>query len=105
MSRIAVREDYLVTLEPEGLVDESKVVRKMTYHHPLYTADALRAQKRWAEVSGRLRTHYCGAYWFDGFHEDGVRSAERVARAIEEAAGGFATLPAERRAPAVTEAV
>jgi uncharacterized protein len=77
------REDYCVTLEPEGLVDESKVIRKLTYRHPIFTADALRAQRRWREVSGRHRTHYCGAYWFDGFHEDGVRSAIRVAEGID----------------------
>jgi uncharacterized protein len=79
---IDAAEDYCVTLEPEGLVDESKVIRKLSYRHPLYTAEALRAQRRWAEVSGHHRTHYCGAYWFDGFHEDGVRSAQRVAEVL-----------------------
>jgi uncharacterized protein len=74
--------DYCVTLDPQGLVDESKVIRTLTYRHPLYTADALRAQQRWHEVSGRRRTHYCGAYWFDGFHEDGLRSALRLAEAL-----------------------
>jgi len=24
-------------------------------------------------VSGVNRTHYCGAYWFYGFHEDGLK--------------------------------
>jgi len=75
-------EDYCVTLKPEGLVDEGKVIAKLVYRHPIYTPEALRAQLRWAEVSGVRRTHYCGAYWFDGFHEDGVRSALRVATAI-----------------------
>ena len=79
-------EDYCVTLHPEGLVDESAVIRKLTYRHPLYTVDTLRAQARWHEVSGVNRTHYCGAYWFNGFHEDGVRSAARVADAIRAAA-------------------
>ena len=82
-------EDYCVTLHPEGLVDGSKVVRKLAYRHPLYTLDTLRAQSRWHEVSGRHRTHFCGAYWFNGFHEDGVRSAARVAEAI----GSRATVP------------
>ena len=82
LQAIDAAEDYCVTLEPEGLVDESKVIRKLTYRHPLYTAETLRTQRRWAEVSGHRRTHYCGAYWFDGFHEDGVRSAQRVAEAL-----------------------
>ena len=39
----------------------------------------MRAQRRVAEISGRNRTHFCGAYWGWGFHEDGVVSALRVA--------------------------
>ena len=45
----------------------------------MYTREAIGAQQRWREVSGVNRTHYCGAYWFHGFHEDGLNSALRVA--------------------------
>ncbi len=82
LQRLGAPDDYCVTLKPEGLVDEGKVIAKLVYRHPIYTTEALRAGLRWAEVSGVRRTHYCGAYWFDGFHEDGVRSALRVAKAI-----------------------
>lgn len=75
-------EDYCVTLNPNGSVDGSRVLRKMVYEHPLYTLEAVRAQARWGEISGRNRTHFCGAYWFYGFHEDGLNSALRVARAL-----------------------
>ena len=75
-------EDYCVTLNPVGQIDESKVLRKITYHHPLYDRAALRAQARWAEISGRNHTHYCGAYWIYGFHEDGLTSALRVAQSL-----------------------
>jgi predicted NAD/FAD-binding protein len=62
------------------------VLRRFVYHHPLYTLDALRAQQQWSEISGVNRTHFCGAYWFYGFHEDGVNSALRVANALGVAA-------------------
>ena len=75
-------EDYCVTLNGEDAIDGAKVLRKMVYHHPVYTHQAVRAQGRWNEISGRNRTHYCGAYWFYGFHEDGLNSALRVARAL-----------------------
>jgi predicted NAD/FAD-binding protein len=58
----------------------------MIYHHPLYTQAAVRAQDRWNEISGVRRTHFCGAYWFYGFHEDGVNSALRVANTLGAAA-------------------
>jgi predicted NAD/FAD-binding protein len=75
-------EDYCVTLNPVGEIDESRVLRKITYRHPLYDRAALKAQERWAEISGRNHTHYCGAYWLYGFHEDGLSSALRVAQTL-----------------------
>ena len=75
-------EDYCVTLNANGHVNPAQALRRMVYEHPLYTRAAIRAQERWAEISGKNRTHFCGAYWFYGFHEDGVRSGLRVADAL-----------------------
>lgn len=77
---LQTRTDYFVSLNAGDLVREDKVLKRMTYRHPRYTLDAIKAQGRWQDVSGRNRTHYCGAYWGYGFHEDGVRSAVRVAQ-------------------------
>jgi uncharacterized protein len=75
-------EQFCVTLNPDGQVDERRVLRRFVYRHPLHTHAAIGAQQRWREVSGVNRTHYCGAYWFHGFHEDGSNSALRVASAL-----------------------
>ena len=75
-------ENYCVTLNANGSIRPASVLRRMVYEHPLYTQAAIRAQDRWAEISGKNRTHFCGAYWFYGFHEDGVRSGMRVAEAL-----------------------
>src|SRR6476661_8547386 len=56
-------EQYCVTLNPNGGIDERRVLRRFVYRHPLYTRDAIQAQREWGEVSGVIRTHYCGAYW------------------------------------------
>jgi predicted NAD/FAD-binding protein len=82
LQSLSTTEQYCVTLNPRGQVDDRYVLRKMVYAHPLYTLDAVRAQARWSEVSGVARTHVCGAYWFYGFHEDGLRSAIRVAKTL-----------------------
>ncbi len=74
--------DFCVTLNANGHVNPSHALRRMVYEHPLYTRAAIRAQERWSEISGRNRTHFCGAYWFYGFHEDGVRSGLRVAETL-----------------------
>ena len=75
-------EQYCVTLNPDGQIDEGRVLRRFVYRHPLYTREAIGAQQRWREVSGVNHTHFCGAYWFHGFHEDGLNSALRVASAF-----------------------
>ena len=70
---------YCVTLNPRRPLDGSKVIRRLEYRHPQFTRASIAAQARWNEVSGVNHTHYCGAYWRYGFHEDGVVSAQRVA--------------------------
>ena len=70
--------EFCVTLNRNSDVDPATVIRRLSYDHPVYTPAALTAQGRWSEVSDTRRTHYCGAYWGYGFHEDGVESARRV---------------------------
>jgi predicted NAD/FAD-binding protein len=82
LQSLQTNKDYCVTLNANGSIADGTVLRRMVYEHPLYTHAAIRAQDRWAEISGRNRTHFCGAYWFHGFHEDGVRSGMRVAEAL-----------------------
>ena len=75
-------ERYCVTLNPDGGIDDGRVLRRFVYRHPLYTRAAIGAQRLWGDVSGVNHTHYCGAYWFHGFHEDGLNSALRVSSAL-----------------------
>ncbi len=82
LQSLPARENYCVTLNANSFIDPAKVIRQMTFHHPVYNAAAIRAQQRWAEISGHNRTHFCGAYWFYGFHEDGLNSAIRVAQSL-----------------------
>jgi predicted NAD/FAD-binding protein len=77
---LRTREEYLVTLNRTDAIDPKSVIRTLRYHHPVYSSAAVVAQRRHSEISGQNRTHYCGAYWGFGFHEDGVNSALSVAR-------------------------
>ena len=74
---------FCVTLNPKFELDERKVIRRITYHHPVFTPEGVAAQKRHGEISGVRRTHYCGAYWGWGFHEDGVNSALAALKAFD----------------------
>ena len=72
-------ETFCVTLNSNGLINPSKVIKKLKYDHPLFTVEGIAAQKRKHEISGVNNTYFCGAYWRNGFHEDGVISALDVA--------------------------
>jgi len=74
--------EYCVTLNQTEKIDPAKIERRFVYAHPVYDPQALRAQRRHAEISGTNRTHFCGAYWGYGFHEDGVNSALAVGKAF-----------------------
>jgi uncharacterized protein len=82
LESLGAAENYCVTLNANGQIQSDKILRQFVYHHPLYTLQSLRAQQRWSEISGVQRLHFAGAYWAYGFHEDGINSALRVARAL-----------------------
>jgi uncharacterized protein len=72
----AAGKDFCVTLNRTERIDPAKVIRKIDYAHPVYTPQGVAAQSQHGAISGLAhRTHYCGAYWGWGFHEDGVVSA------------------------------
>ncbi|MCK7543028.1 FAD-dependent oxidoreductase [Marinobacter bryozoorum] len=75
-------ETFCVTLNRSQDIDPARVIERYTYAHPVFSLEAVAAQQRYDEIGNRNRTHYCGAYWFNGFHEDGVRSALRVTEAF-----------------------
>ena len=66
---------FCVTLNNTDSIDENKIIKQLSYEHPLFTIEGIEAQKRKHEISGVNNTYYCGAYWRNGFHEDGVVSA------------------------------
>lgn len=72
--------EFCVTLNHSEAIDPQKIIRRFTYHHPVYSPAAIAAQKRHGDISGMNRTSYCGAYWGFGFHEDGVKSALAVCK-------------------------
>lgn len=82
LQSLAAPVSFIVTLNRTAAIDPQKILRRMTYHHPVYTHASVAAQARRAEIDGVNRTSYCGAYWGYGFHEDGVRSAVDVAAAL-----------------------
>jgi uncharacterized protein len=78
LQSLAAADQYCVTLNRGEAIAPERVIRTISYAHPVFSSDSAAAQKRHHEISGVNRTHYCGAYWGWGFHEDGVVSALRA---------------------------
>lgn len=72
------RVPLCVTLNRSAAIRAETVLRRLSYDHPVFTNAAVAAQQRQRELNGTLGTYYCGAYWRNGFHEDGVVSALRA---------------------------
>lgn len=86
LQHLPVQTPISVTLNAGDQIDPATILRRIDYAHPVYTQATIAAQARWADISGpQHRTWYAGAYWFYGFHEDGVRSALRAVATMGEA--------------------
>jgi predicted NAD/FAD-binding protein len=77
---IQSRVSYCVTLNKTDIIDPAKIIDRFSYAHPLYTTGTYSAQQQHEQINGINHTFFCGAYWGNGFHEDGVNSALRVCR-------------------------
>lgn len=68
-------QTYMVTLNNSAAIDPDKIIKRLSYDHPVFTQDGIAAQQRQGQINGVKRSYFCGAYWRYGFHEDGVVSA------------------------------
>ena len=75
LQNIPAPEQLLVTLNHTDFINPAKIIKRLKYMHPIFTLEGASAQQHHAEISGVNRTCYAGAYWRNGFHEDGVASA------------------------------
>jgi uncharacterized protein len=82
LQHIGSAQDIFVSLNPRRAIAADKIDAEFVYRHPVFNAAAIAAQTRLADIQGKDRIWYCGAYWRYGFHEDGCMSGLAVARAL-----------------------
>jgi len=74
LQHIDSQQTYVVTLNDDARIAPEAIIQRIQYQHPVFTRESVMSQSRQAELN-RGRTYFCGAYWRNGFHEDGVVSA------------------------------
>jgi uncharacterized protein len=85
LQNLKTQQTILVTLNDNGNINPEKVIKKINYDHPLFSLRSVEAQKSYGIISGVNRTGYAGAYWGNGFHEDGISSAYNAIKYFKEA--------------------
>ena len=83
LQKLRTREQYCVTLNNADEIDPAKILQRIEYEHPIFSRAMVAAQARHSEIN-RDRTFFCGAYWRNGFHEDGVVSALNAVEHFEQ---------------------
>ncbi len=78
LQNLDTKQHYFVSLNLEKQIDPTKVIRHIAYMHPVFNQQAIDAQHQFSDINGINHTWYCGAYWRNGFHEDGVWSAKQA---------------------------
>jgi predicted NAD/FAD-binding protein len=79
LQRLDEDREFMVSLNPVREPASETVIRRMSYTHPIYTRESVATQDDLPRLNGGSRTHFCGAYFGNGFHEDGFASAVAVA--------------------------
>ncbi|SIO38883.1 NAD(P)/FAD-dependent oxidoreductase [Salinivibrio sp. ES.052] len=82
LQSIQAPETFCVTLNQTHRIDPSKILRRFVYAHPVFNTESVAAQQKRHQINGQHRSWFCGAYWYNGFHEDGVRSALDVVEGL-----------------------
>lgn len=80
---IESEETFCVTLNQSDAIKPDKILKRFHYSHPIFSTESMAAQAKRNEICGLNHTHFAGAYWYNGFHEDGVKSALDVAKRFE----------------------
>lgn len=76
------RSPVMVSLNPIVAPRAERVIAEFDFAHPVFDRAAIDAQRRLADVQGRRRVWFAGAWTGYGFHEDGLNSGLAVAGSL-----------------------
>lgn len=79
LQRLDAPVTFCVTLNNTAAINKEKILGTYQYAHPVYNMMTMAAQQKRNVINGHNHTYFCGAYWYNGFHEDGARSAVDIA--------------------------
>ena len=88
LQNLRCSKQFFVSLNCVERIREEAIIAEIDYDHPVFSQASIDAQRRFGDLNGDRRTWYCGAYWGNGFHEDGVQSALATVERMNMEIGG-----------------
>ena len=84
LQNLQTDKDYFLTLNPIYKINNELVIKKVNFTHPYLNSENTKLQKDLDLIQGKKRTWFCGSYFGNGFHEDGLNSAINMAKNFEK---------------------
>jgi len=78
------KKSVIVTLNPVSNIDNNKIIKRISYQHPIFSIETILAQREIGNIQGRQRVYFSGAWLRYGFHEDGILSSKTVINKLLE---------------------
>ena len=78
LQSLSTNTDYFVTLNSNNEIQRDSVIYNTTYEHPMMTSKSIESQLNLKKLNGVMNTFYCGSYFGNGFHEDGISSSVTI---------------------------
>jgi predicted NAD/FAD-binding protein len=75
-------QTFCVTLNGDTGIDPDKIIERIPYAHPIFSVRRATAQQSHDQLIDADGLSFCGAYWGNGFHEDGLNSALKVSQKL-----------------------
>ena len=82
LQNVSENKNYFVSINDPGIIHPEKIIKSISYEHPIFTVEAMKMQKRLPELNEGNQLYFCGSYFRYGFHEDAFMSAVAVCEKI-----------------------
>ena len=83
LQSLSTNTDYFVTLNSNNEIQRDSVIYNTTYEHPMMTSKSIESQLNLKKLNGVMNTFYCGSYFGNGFHEDGISSSVTIGNMLQ----------------------
>ena len=84
LQNLKIEKNIFLTLNPLQDIDKSKIFNQIKFKHPYYDTNALNNQNNLSLLQNKNNLLFCGSYFGNGFHEDGIKSSIKMIKFLHD---------------------